>query len=549
MVADINNEDSDGGGLWLPNIQRLFVWEEEQIEKLFDSVMRQYPLPSMMLWKTKESIRHRRFIDQYHESFDLKSLYRPDNKKLKRLVLDGQQRLQSFYIGLKGSINGKVLKFDLLSGEAKNPEEIAYRFSFKKQKENSWPWVPISSLIYSRKLPEDIVDDLIKDSDVEITSEERRTITRNVSRAKREFEVSESLLYQELDGTDDDNAYEFDDVVEIFIRANSGGTKLSKSDLMFTLLTSHWDVADVEMDEYLVELNDNRFGFSRDFVIKTAMTLLDQGSKYDVDKLRDEKLRKKIADNWIKITNSISFVKDQLVAKTFIRSDKALTSYNALIPLIYFHYHFPKDWKSIRPIKEYLLKTLMTGSFSGSPDGLIDKIIADIKKQKQFDRKSIFRIIESKGKNLRIYSDTLLGWGYGSGQIHLLFNQWYDNDYRPAYSGHLPQVDHIFPQSLLKSVKVVNPESGRPIQHYSAWEINQISNCMLLTAQENGAGDKSDTPPEVWFKNKSDEFLKLHCIPKNKSLWKLENYEKFIDARGELICQRFSDLLLDEDEE
>jgi hypothetical protein len=278
------------------------------------------------------------------------------------------------------------------------------------------------------------------------------------------------------------------------------------------------------------------------------MTVLGQGAKYDVDKLRDETLRKKIADKWGGITKSISFVKDQLVMKTFIRSDKALTSYNALIPLIYFHYHFPDEWRSVRPVKEYLLKTLMTGAFSGSPDGLIDKITSDLKKRESFDKRSIFKIIEGSGKNLKIYSDTLLTWAYGSGQIHLLFNQWYDNDYRPAFSGHLPQVDHIFPQSLLKSIKETNPETGRLRQRYSAWEINQISNCMLLTAQENGAGDKSDTPPDVWLKDKSDEFLSLHCIPKNKSLWKVENYEKFIEARGELICEKFADLLLDEDE-
>lgn len=548
IVSDINNEESDGGGLWLPNIQRLFVWEEEQIEKLFDSIMRQYPLPSMMLWKTKEPIRHRKFIDQFHGSFDLKSLYRPDNKKLKRLVLDGQQRLQSFYIGLRGSINGKVLKFDLLSGNIKNPEEIAYRFSFKKQQENSWPWVPFSSIIYTSKLPEDIVDDIIKQNAVNISDEERRTITRNISRAKREFEVTEAILYQELDGTDEDSSYAFDDVVEIFIRANSGGTTLSKSDLMFTLLTSQWVLADVEMDEFLVELNDNRFKFSRDFVIKVAMTLLGQGAKYDVGKLRDEQLRKKIADSWIDITRAISFVKDQLISKTFIRCDQALISYNALIPLIYFRYHFPDSWKSISPIKDYLLRTLLTGSFSGSPDGLIDKITADIQAKQSFDKKSIFRIIEGKGKSLKIYSDTLLEWGYGSGQIHLLFNQWYSNDYRPAFNGHIPQVDHIFPQSLLKSVKEINPDTGRPCQHYNAWQINQLSNCMLLTAQENGAGDKSDTPPDVWLNGKTDEFLELHCIPKRKSLWKIENYEKFIEARGKLLIEKFQDLLLDEEE-
>jgi hypothetical protein len=219
-----------------------------------------------------------------------------------------------------------------------------------------------------------------------------------------------------------------------------------------------------------------------------------------------------------------------------------------LIPLIYFRYHFPDSWKSISPIKDYLLKTLLTGSFSGSPDGLIDKITADIHAKQSFDKKSIFRIIEGKGKSLKIYSDTLLGWGYGSGQIHLLFNQWYSNDYRPAFNGHLPQVDHIFPQSLLKNVKEINPDTGRPCQRYNAWQINQLSNCMLLTAQENGAGDKSDTPPDVWLNGKTDEFLEIHCIPKRKTLWKIENYEKFIEARGKLLIEKFQDLLLDEEE-
>jgi uncharacterized protein with ParB-like and HNH nuclease domain len=367
LIAEINNEDAEGGGLWLPNIQRLFVWEEDQIEKLFDSIMRQYPLSSMMLWKTREEIRHRRFIDQYHEDFDLKSLYRPTNKRLKKLVLDGQQRLQSLFIGLKGSIGGREMYFDLLSGDAKLPEEISFRFSFKEKNEVEWPWVRFGNLVYSKKLADEIAEDIIGKAKIELSKEDRRLITRNIARAKKELEVTENLLYQELDSTDEDSTYEFDDVVEIFIRANSGGTKLNKSDLMFTLLISEWDLADIEMNEFLSEINDNRFAFDRDFVLKSAMSILDQGAKYDVDKLRNDELRQSIASNWKRITDSIRFVRDQLVEKTFIRSDKALTSYNALIPLVYFHYHFGKEWKNIGPIRDYLLRVLLTGAFSGRP--------------------------------------------------------------------------------------------------------------------------------------------------------------------------------------
>lgn len=551
LVADINNSNSDGGGLWLPNIQRLFVWNEDQIERLFDSILRQYPLSSMMLWKTKDPIRHRKFIEHYHDKFDLKGLYQPDSKKLKRLVLDGQQRLQSLYMGLKGQIDGRTLHFDLLSGEAEGAEDVKFRFAFKKPDQATWPWVPLESLIYTKRLAEEVLMDIVKKHNVELEQKDRLRVTRNIARAKQEIEVTEAIIYQEIDGTDEDEPYSFDDIVEIFIRANSGGTKLSKSDLMFTLLTVHWDSADVEMDCFLEELNDHdRFGFNRDFVLKTAMTLLGKGAKYDVNKLRDEDVRKTITSHWSDITDSIKFVKDQIVEKTFIRSGKALTSYNALIPLIYFHYHYPDEWKNIRAIKDYLLRALLTGSFSGSPDGLIDRITTDIKKQEGFYKKSVFRIIEERGKSLQISSDALLyWWGYGSGQIHLIFNQWYESSYKPALSGHLPQVDHIFPQSLLKSVKDINPDTGWPVQVHKAWDINQLANCMLLTAAENGAGGKSDTPPAEWFADKPEEYLDLHCIPRKKSLWQVENYDKFIEARGILICEKFADLLLEEEDE
>ena len=65
----------------------------------------------------------------------------------------------------------------------------------------------------------------------------------------------------------------------------------------------------------------------------------------------------------------------------------------------------------------------------------------------------------------------------------------------------------------------------------------------LLTAAENGAGGKSDTPPEEWFDGKPPEYLDLHLIPADRDLWKLENFEAFIAARKELILKRFEGLL------
>jgi hypothetical protein len=126
----------------------------------------------------------------------------------------------------------------------------------------------------------------------------------------------------------------------------------------------------------------------------------------------------------------------------------------------------------------------------------------------------------------------------------LLFNLWYSFNYTPAYDNNLPQVDHIFPQSLLSSVKMLNPETGRMnLMRFRGHERNQLANCMLLSQQENGAGGKSDTPPDVWFKDKPVEYLENHLIPTDPALWQLDRFEDFIAARKELILEKFKYLL------
>ena len=107
FVSYLNNPDEQGG-FWLPNIQRLFVWKEEQIEKLYDSILREYPIGTLLVWKTKSAIKRRKFIDNYHIGMRLISDV-PQDDHPKMMVLDGQQRLQSLFIGLKGSYDKKEL--------------------------------------------------------------------------------------------------------------------------------------------------------------------------------------------------------------------------------------------------------------------------------------------------------------------------------------------------------------------------------------------------------------------------------------------------------
>src|SRR5207245_10513627 len=131
---------------------------------------------------------------------------------------------------------------------------------------------------------------------------------------------------------------------------------------------------------------------------------------------------------------AIKDVRDFLLGKTYIRHDRALPSYLALIPVIYFRYHFPGQWPKVRRLDDYLLRSLFAGAFSGSPDNLIDKCVKTINDDKDFIVPHLFDTIYEDGRSLEVSSDLLLSLMYGSREIHLFFNLWYkDFNYQPAF--------------------------------------------------------------------------------------------------------------------
>jgi len=546
VVKYLNNPEYDGG-FWLPNIQRPFVWSPEQIEKLFDSIMREYPISTMLVWRTHSLIKRRKFIDNYHDGIKLSQFQVPEDSRTKLLVLDGQQRLQSLFIGLCGSHSKQELYFNVLSGEPTHTEEMRYQFRFLAANRASFPWVKFKEIVFSNEMPNDLAKQLEAKAVSPITEEQERRLIRNLWQAQKVFVSEEYVGYQELDSVDNPDAYTENDVVEIFIRANSGGTKLGKSDLLFSLLTASWQDADEAMEELISELNVSGYEFTRDFVMKTCLVLLGKGAAYDVKKFRDEQTKQSMIDKWPQISAAIRDVRDYLFSKTYIRSDKALPSYLTLIPVIYYRYHYPENWQSLSGLDTYLLRTLLCGAFNGRPDGLIDKCIRRINQDKTFSVANLFEVIRSDGRNLDVSEDSLFQASYGSRAIHLIFNLWYRQfDYQPAYAGNLPQVDHIFPQSLLKSIKDENPETGRQsLMRYPAATRDQLANCMLLPADENGFQGKNDTLPRDWFADKSDAYLDMHLIPKRPSLWEVERFEDFIEARKALIVEKLKHLITD----
>jgi hypothetical protein len=549
IVGFINNPEEEGG-FWLPNIQRPFVWSEEQICRLFDSILREYPISTLLIWKTTSEIRHRKFIDNWKSTLRLSDFYDPLNAKRKCLVLDGQQRLQSLYISLRGSFEGKELYFDILSGEVDQPDDVKYKFKFLDPVTATFPWVKFKDLVFTSKKQREVVDQLTANAGRALAALEQNKLKDHLDLVDRTFKMDEAITYQELDSIDNPSLYTEDDVVEVFIRANSGGTKLGKSDLLFSLLSASWEVADTEMEILLESLNKHGFAFDRDFVLKTCLVLLGQGAQYEVQKFRKPGVREKIEQGWDEIAGAIQDVLDFVRGKTFLQCDKALPTYLVLIPLVYVRYHFPEAWKNAKEVDSYLLRCSLAGAFGAHVDTLLDALVKKLSELKGFSLEEVFGVIRSQGRSLELTEDRFWQMGYGSDTIHLLFNLWYrDFNHTPAYDNNLPQVDHIFPQSALRKVKTENPRTGRKdLLRYREAERNHLANCMLLSREENGPGGKWDTLPEEWFPKRAAEcgpgYLEMHLIPKDPDLWKLGRFDDFIVERKKLIHQRFKSLFI-----
>ena len=176
--------------------------------------MREYPISTLLVWRTKDSIKHRKFIDNFRASQRLSEYFVPDNEHVKNLVLDGQQRSQSLFIGLRGSYEGRELYFDVLSGDPVAPDDIRFRFKFMAQPQ--WSWIKLKDLVHDleRERPNKVFSRLETKAMSPLDEAQRERLRDNLDLVWREFAHDENISYQELDGVDSD-AYQVDDVVEI----------------------------------------------------------------------------------------------------------------------------------------------------------------------------------------------------------------------------------------------------------------------------------------------------------------------------------------------
>ena len=564
----------------LPSIQREFVWGVKQMETLFDSLMRDYPISTFLFWKIKaENIKKFKFysfLKNYHER-DSKYTDEATFSGRKDVfgILDGQQRLTSLYVGLKGSHASRMRYYKQKSDHA-YPSKFLYLNLFEKadniEKEfdfcfltqneaaknaNNAYWYKVGNILKFDDISDAYEEIMDKIDDFEETLEE--PLSRDTKKFARK---TINKLFKVICENETINFFlekdeELDKVLQIFIRINSGGTKLSYSDLLLSIATAQWKDLDARkvIREFVENINGigKGFNFNKDLVLKSCLVLADINDiKFKVDNFSMENMLK-IEEEWDDISSAITIAVK--LAAHFGFDGKTLTATNAIIPIAYYIkdkkigesvLHSSASLPLRKKIKEWLLRALLKKVFGGTPDSLYP-VYRRIIKESEFDfpLEALIKRYSGTNKSLEFYKedvDNLLNVQYGSPFAFMVLSLLYPLNH--DYEFHQ---DHIHPRSFFTNKKLtkLGIESEELRQEYIQ-RFNFLPNIQLLQATENY--EKHDKPLEDWlneyYKNPEDlaSFKQINLFPEGRSV-SFDNFVSFYEARKQIIFDKLSKAL------
>ncbi|GAA8499782.1 DUF262 domain-containing protein [Helicobacter pylori] len=454
------------------------------------------------------------------------------------IVLDGQQRLTSLYIGLKGTrtLKKKGARYDNPNAyEEKrlylnlkhrpnmdNPEDD-YRFEFHaKTPENDkkhW-WFKVGDILELKSVVNYVREHDLGDKESEL-----------LETLNKAFHDKQLISFFE------EKEKNLNKVLNIFIRVNSGGVKLSYSDLLMSILTASFssDIRE-KMNELVDALKDKGFpNVGQDQVLKTCLLLIGKDTTFELKNFNKNNI-KEIEENWEKITESIYNAAKLLETFGYV---KYLGSAYILSTLAYFYFLKQKmDKNDEEQALKFVRNAQITSYFTPSTDTKLSIISHSIKEARAFEEFN-HNLAKHQTCPLKITNDAIEGMVFfnSHARVFPVLQILYPNLNYKTTTFH---IDHIYPKSKFKK------ENNKLDKGFYECG-NHLYNLQLLEGTENSA--KKDKDPEVWlkeeYKNEQaiEEYKKRNYIdPKLKLEW--ENIKEFRKKREEAIIERLKEVLL-----
>lgn len=553
IVRQVNRD------IYLPAIQREFVWGTERIERLFDSVMADFPIGSFLYWRLEQRNKDEWPVYEFIRDFDGES---PHNvaanmagiTKDITLVLDGQQRITSLVIGLGGSYryfyyrwHNTRLFLNLLKppiANEENPEELTYGFSFREDDQARGPdpqlWYPVRRILDFPDEAEDAKSDM-KNHLADLSEEQRDNANRLIGRLHNRVHTTLVGNYYE------EKSQDYDKVLQEFVRANSGGLPLEYSDLLLATATAKWKNLDArkEIHEFTDSINEigGGYNFGKDFVLKACLYLTEPlPIQYKVKNFTQTNLQM-IEANWQRIKDSVA-VTVRLILR-FGFNSKNVVAPLALLPIAFYlmkrgNYSFDMssaedDATNQVAIRKWFVLSTLKNAFGSSSDTTLTRLrelLLANPATGPFPAEQLYAslVIERGLADAEI--DRLMESGYQGRYTNLVLSLLYpDRDWKNAVFHE----DHIFPQAefQVRALKKRGYDDAKVARYVSRY--NRLGNLELLTEGENLS--KNATPFESWIKSRDEDFRRRHLIPALSNLG-LDTFEEFVTAREGLIKSR-----------
>ena len=547
--------------IYLPAIQREFEWGPERIARLFDSIMADFPIGSFLYWRLKQENKDEWPIYEFVRDFNSEVPHNaPANMagiaKDVTLVLDGQQRITSLLVGLRGSYRHFYYRWrqtrlylDLLKVPAPNqdnPEELTYGFAFRESADPEGDMPQLWYLVGQILDFEDAEDAKanMKAQLASLSEDHKENANKLIGRLHNRINTTlVGNYYQE-------NSQDYDKVLQVFVRANSAGKPLEYSDILLATATAQWETLDArsEIHSFTDSLNKigNGYNFGKDFVLKACLYLsANLPIQYRVKNFTKSNLLI-IERNWEKIKDSLATTV-RLISR-FGFNAKNVVAPLALLPIAFYlmkrgNPSFDtsskvEDADAQVAIRKWFVFATLKNAFGSSSDTTLTRLRELLNPCGPTTAFPAGILYTSLGIEARLTDgeiDRILGYGYQGRYTNLVLSLLYpDRDWKDAVFHE----DHIYPQTEFQ-VRALKKRgyNDATVNSYVA-KYNVLPNLQLLTGSENLS--KNATPFEQWIRTRDPAFRTRHLIP--LPTYSFDSFETFVEQRSALIGAALKEL-------
>jgi len=525
LLDDIRTQD-----LVLPEFQREYVWTLDQAKQLMVSLVKGYPVGGLLIWKT----------DRPPELKNVAKL--PDKIGTVQVLLDGQQRLTTLHMLLTGEIPAYYREEDILSDPRGlyfnlDTGEFQYYQSSRMHGDPMWRRV-VDCFAGNIVDPFKIATESGEEQIAILEIAKRLNDNLNSLRAVKEVSLPVQVVPQHAG---------LEEAIDIFDRINSQGTKLTDAELALTHITAKWPQARRVLKEKMSFCSTRDFDFNLTFMTRALVTTVTGRALYELVHPRP---LSELQSGWKVLSNVLDYLMNVLPKMAHIHGTDDLSTTNALIPLIAYLARsngvFP-DQKSTHHAVNWLYAALVWARYTAQTDQRLEADLSIVAREVEPWAALRANIIEQRGR-IEVKSDDFEGRTAQHPlyrMVYILMKargavDWFNGvplgkTVGASYALHS---HHIFPQALLY-------RSGFDADnHVHRQMVNEIANRAFLTAASNIP--LSDADPSAYLPTMEAKYpgaLAKQFIPMDPSLWKVEHYDKFLNARRELLALKLNEYL------